>query len=1006
MSERKPKDYGKTRGVRGAGEVPAEPEGASPEEGRGVSRREFLAAAGFTLAGAVVAGCARAPVEKAIPYLVQPEHIVPGRAYHYASTCGGCASSCGVVVKNRDGRPIKVEGNAEHPLSRGGLCAVGQATVLGLYDSHRLASPLAGGRETTWAAVDRAVGERLAAIRAEGGAVRFLSGTEASPTARAEIERFLAGFASGRHVEYDTLSSAAILDAHERTHGARLLPRYHLDRSEVIVGVDADFLGTWISPVEYTAGYRAGRTLEGRPPRLSYHVQFESRMSLTGSNADVRYAVRPGDLGVVMDGLARRLAARAGVVVPGEGGGAEPFPAETLDRLAERLWRARGRSLVLCGSQEIQTQLRCNFVNHLLGNYGATLEVARPSFQRRGSDRALEELQRELNRGEVAALFVRDVDPVYDLPDGETWARAMKEVALTVSFAASVDETASVSAYVCPDHHYLEAWRDAEPAAGVFGLTQPALSPLGGTRAMIESLAVWRGEAKAAYDLIREHWEARVYPLAVPERTFRTFWERAVHDGYVEVATEAVAGGEFDMSAVRPGYEAPAAAEGAFALVLYPKVAIVDGHHASNPWLQELPDPVTKAVWDNYACLSPRAAAAQGLAEGDVVRVEAPGGVTAEFPVLVQPGQHDGVVAVALGYGRRETGRFAGIGPRWLEGRPTVEEGGVVGTRAAPFLAWENGTRRYLREGVKVVKTGKRHDLAITQGHHSLSVPPELATPGAETRPIVQETTLPAFVGNPAAGGHPHHNPAPGSREDLWPDDHKYPGHHWGIVVDLNACTGCSACVVSCQAENNLPVVGKDEVRRSREMHWLRIDRYYAGPEAAPTVVHQPMFCQHCDYAPCETVCPVLATVHSREGLSEQVYNRCVGTRFCEANCPYKVRRFNWFHYRRDDERENLVLNPDVVVRSRGVMEKCTFCVQRIQEAKIEAKRQGRAPEEGDIRTACQQSCPAGAIVFGDLNDPRSRVSRLAADPRRYDVLAELNLRPSVGYLRLVRNTA
>jgi molybdopterin-containing oxidoreductase family iron-sulfur binding subunit len=436
-----------------------------------------------------------------------------------------------------------------------------------------------------------------------------------------------------------------------------------------------------------------------------------------------------------------------------------------------------------------------------------------------------------------------------------------------------------------------------------------------------------------------------------------------------------------------------------YTLELYPKVGMLDGRHAHNPWLQELPDPVTKVVWDNYACLSPRTAKHLGVGQNDVVLLELPDGAALELPVYVQPGQHDRVVAVALGYGRAGTDRFSAVAPKWLEGKPTVDPGATVGANAASLASLEGRRRRYVRSGLRVTPTGATVDLATTQIYHYLSVPEKLAPADGKDRPIIQETILPAFLEDRSAGKpHMYHFDS-----DLW-GEHEFETHHWAMAVDLSACTGCSACIVSCQAENNVPVVGKDEVKRRREMHWIRIDRYYRGDEHSPDTVHQPMMCHHCDNAPCETVCPVTATLHSSEGLNMQVYNRCVGTRYCANNCPFKVRRFNWFNYAHDDKLQNLVLNPDVVVRERGVMEKCSFCVQRIQEAKHTATSQGREVADGDIQTACQQSCPAQAIVFGDLKDPESRISKMRQDPRHYLVLEELNLRPSVGYMRLVRN--
>ncbi|MBI4164532.1 MAG: 4Fe-4S dicluster domain-containing protein, partial [Acidobacteria bacterium] len=603
----------------------------------------------------------------------------------------------------------------------------------------------------------------------------------------------------------------------------------------------------------------------------------------------------------------------------------------------------------------------------------------------------------------VAALFIQGVNPVYDLPEGEALARALERVPLVVSFSERVDETAATARVVAPDHHPLESWGDAEAVAGTVSLLQPAVNPLGNTRSVLKSLAAWCSAPKNAYETLREHWQVAIFPRQKRGRSFQDFWDHSVQDGFAEVEPTRVQPRPFNLSVVRPVPPRPAASD-AFALVLYPKVTMLDGRHAHNAWLHELPDPISKVTWDNYACLAPAAAARLGVRDGDVVRIEVPDGAgerSLELPALVQLGQHVSAVAVALGYGRKGTERFANVGPRWLQALASVGPDGRVGKNAAPLAILGDGLIRYERSNARIVKTGAKRALASTQEHHSLSAPRNVAPGQVEPRPIVQETTLAALL-----SGSCEHNTksGPDAQNDLWPDDHPYSGHRWAMAIDLSACTGCSACVVACQAENNIPVVGKDEVRRHREMHWLRIDRYYAEHASAVDVAFQPMLCQQCDTAPCESVCPVIATVHSEEGLNQQIYNRCVGTRYCANNCPYKVRRFNWFDYPREDRLQNLVLNPDVTVRSRGVMEKCTFCVQRIQEAKLEAKRTGEKFSDDAVHTACEQSCPAGAIVFGDLNDPESRVAKLAASGGAYRVLEEFNFRPAVHYLKIVRN--
>ena len=978
-------------------------EADAPAESNGdpdfiTTRRSFLKAAGFTFAGAVASNCSRGPEVSAIPYVVQPEGLVAGRAVLYASTCGACEARCGLLVTTRDGRPVKLEGNPDHPLSGGATCAVGQASLLGLYDSQRLAYPTRRGQRSAWAEVDREIMAALDRIRRDGGAVRMLTPTITSPTTAGVIAEFVRTFKNARHVSYDPIPASAVLEAHALTHGARLLPRYHFDRADAIVSFDADFLGTWISPVEYTRGYANRRRIGERVPAVGpYHLQIESRLSLTGSNADRRLRAAPGEMGHLATHLAARLARRAGTPFAADGVAVSPAEAE-LDVAADRLWAARGRSLVVSASEDVRVQLLCNFMNQTIGAYGATLDLERPSHQRQGSDRDLAELRAELSRGDVQALVVAGVNPVYDLPDAATLITDLRRVPLVVSTAERADETAALAQFVCPEPHYLESWGDAAAVSGVVSLMQPVVAPLGDTRSLIESMSLWAtGKPTAARDLVRGHWEREIYPRASAtpgaSATFAAFWDSSLERGVVEIPAAKPAAPSrprpFDQSPVRAILRPDDLAAASFALVLYPKIGMLDGRHGHNAWLHELPDPVTKVTWDNYACLSPAAARRLDVHDGDVVRVMATGATPAlELPAFVQPGMHDSVVAIAIGYGRAGTDRFARVGPPWLEARPQV---GVVGVAASPLVAMAEGGRQSSGRAVTVVKTGRTHPLASTQIHHTLAAQAPPSGGG-----IIQEVTLAELRAAPAST----HEEA----GDLWPADHQYPDHRWGMSIDLDSCTGCSACVIACQAENNIPVVGQDEVRRQREMHWLRIDRYYSGSDEAPGVAHQPMLCQHCDHAPCETVCPVIATSHTDEGLNEQIYNRCVGTRYCANNCPYKVRRFNWFDYPHEDRLQNLVFNPNVTVRSRGVMEKCTFCVQRIEETKIEGRRTGTPLADGAVKSACQQVCPAEAIVFGDLHDSKSRVAALARSGRAYRVLEDLGTAPAVRYLKVVRH--
>ncbi len=1039
MADERTQRYVKAPGEMSARSRPEEPSlfgdgpGGTRLPGSDIPRRDFLKLSGFSLAAiaAGAAGCVRGPVEEAIPLLLPHPEMVPGRSSWYATTCHGCSAACGAVAKSRDGRPIKLEGNRLHGLSGGGLCAVGQATLLELYDGQRLRSPIWRGSATDWSSIDGRIAEHLRKAEADGSAVRLLTETVNSPSERAAIGRFGRRFENFRHVTYDPLSCSAIPDAHERTHGARRLPHYRFDAAEVIVSFGADFLGTWISPVEFTAGYRAGRRLDAEPPAMSYHFQAESRLSLTGSNADRRVTIHPEETAALLQELAAAVGVLAGEPAgfpfPDKAEGTEHPEDTRLDGLAERLWHARGRSLVLSDSQDVRVQVLCNLLNELLGNYGSTLSLERPSYQKLGDDRALAELRRELEAGEVEVLLVRGVNPVYELARGGELGKDLERVPLTVSFARAVDETASRCVAICPEHHFLEDWRDCEPVAGHLSVTQPLIYPLGDTRGFSPSLLVWSGERVESREWVERVWRDEILGRSEAE-SFQALWDGAVHDGYVEVAPIAPVapiGGEAaapfvgataaastqvsDPRAFEPVDPGHAASE-ELALVLYPKVGMLDGRHAHNAWLQELPDPVTKISWDNYASFAPATAAAVGVEDGDLIEVRA-GGHTRDqpapltLPAHVQPGQHPGVVAVALGYGRSGTDRFRDLGPKWLERRPTVEAGETVGVRAADWQGDIDGRIAPSGRNVSVRPAGGRRPLASIQTYHDLEVPEHLRPSDGGTREVVQETVLPAYVKDRGAGKpHAHEFDA-----NLW---RPYPEgeHHWAMAIDLSACTGCSACVIACQVENNVPAVGRDEIRRQRDMYWMRIDRYYserserAEREADVDVVHQPMLCHHCDNAPCETVCPVAATVHSEEGLNQQVYNRCVGTRYCANNCPFKVRRFNWFDYSRDDPTENLVLNPDVTVRSRGVMEKCSFCVQRIQGAKIAAKSERRELADGEITTACQQSCPANAIVFGDTTDPDSEISRAIAGPRHYRLFEDLNILPSVGYQRLVRN--
>jgi MoCo/4Fe-4S cofactor protein with predicted Tat translocation signal len=937
------------------------------------SRRDFLALMGFTLGAAA---CSRGATQEAIPFVTAPEDLTPGVPSYYATTCGGCPASCSVLVKTRDGRPIKVEGNPEAPLFGGGTCAVGQATVLSLYDGQRLRQPLWRGVPVSWEEVDDHVASHLRTTLSARGRVALLSGTITGPSTRDIVARWSKRFPGFRHVVYEPVSCAAIRRAHQLCFNRAVVPHYRFDEAELIVGFEADFLGTWLSPVEFTAQYARRR----RPGRsMASHVQFESTLSLTGANADVRHAVAPPAIGPVALALLDRMQ-------PGNRDRPVedprlPVSGPELDTLAARLRQHRGTSLIVCGVQDVAVQTIVARLNDVLGNIGRTVELSRSSLQNQGDDEEVATLVEEMQRGEIGALILYGVNPAYDYPRPEAFLRGLARVPLSVSFADRVDETAQHAEAVCPDHHFLEAWGDAEPVSGSFSLIQPTIAPLFDTRAAQDSLLKWLGEAPDFHACLRSYWQQHVYPRLPGGLDFDTFWDRTLQAGVLTLPAPHEASPTFSgdlESAVSLINKQPVPGIDEYQLHVYETVALRDGRHANNPWLQELPDPITKLTWGHVLAIAPAIADRLGVQDGEVVTVRS-GEIRMELPVWRQPGQSLTTVSIARGYGRTHAGRV----------------GNGVGINASRFLG-ESSDGLHPRPTVVVLeKTGRFEPLAATQTHHSM-----------EGRPLVREATLQEFLADPAAGNEP---PAP--RLSLW-SEHEPGSHTWALTIDLNSCTGCAACVVACQAENNVPVVGKDEVGRGREMHWIRIDRYYQGPEAAPGVVFQPVMCQHCANAPCETVCPVLATVHSSDGINEQVYNRCVGTRYCENNCPYKVRRFNWFRYANNPRFDfnmnsplgTMVLNPDVVVRSRGVMEKCSLCIQRIQAGKVAAGRIGQAIADGRIQTACQQACPAKAIVFGDAQDQSSQVSQLRHSPRHYHLLGELGTRPGVGYLTKIRN--
>jgi len=994
------------------------------------SRRDFLKVMGFSVAAASLAAC-EAPVRKAIPYLNKPVSFEPGVPNYYASTYSIGGDYCSIVVKTREGRPIKVQGNTLSGFSKGGTSAQVEASILSLYDKERITGPLNGGEKSEWEVVDKEITGQLKDIYQQNGQIRIVSHSILSPTTQEIIAKFLEKYPSAKHITYDTDSMHGMRVANKNNFGQALIPTYNFAKADVVISFGADFLGNWLNSIGYSRDFAKTRKINKEHRKMSRHYQYESLMSLTGSNADYRITIKPSQEGLIIAKLYNLLASKAG---QGTINVSDPGDIKFLTKAADQLWTARGKSLVIAGSNDPDIQMLVNGINNILGNYGSTIDLSQPLNLKQGDDEAMDTFVNELGEGKVDGVIFYNVNPVYNHPKGSEIAESISKASLSISTSGVKDETASVVKYILPDHHYLESWNDAEPIPGQLSLAQPSITPLFNTRQVQESLLAWiEEESTDYYQYLNNTWKSKYFSTQEKIIEFQTFWDQCLHDGLYSYDAESVSLSDYisnEGTAQRIGKKYSASGNG-LELILYTKIGIGNGTQANNPWLQEMPDPITKTTWDNYLTIPQSLARELGIsADGNQFPVAtlSAQGETMKVPVLVQPGQARGTLGLALGYGRKNAGIVANN----------------LGIDAYPLMDnsrdfWSND----ILEGVQVEPLSETYRIAQTQTHHTYM---------GRTN-VIQEAYLEEYQSDPAAGRH-YSNIAASLDLDrkmgdghvdgkidakkitLW-KGHDYNNHHWGLLVDMNSCIGCSACTISCQVENNVPVVGKEEVLNRRDMHWIRIDRYYSSDapvndfvgmeEAAenPEITHQPMMCQHCNNASCETVCPVAATTHSTEGLNQMAYNRCVGTRYCANNCPYKVRRFNWFKYHDNDQFNmntsmhndlgKMVLNPDVVVRSRGVMEKCSFCVQRIQYGKLEAKLEGRRPNDGEINVACAESCPSEALVFGDLNDPKSRINKLMKvkeedgdkviqEDRVYTVLEEIGVRPNVFYTTKIRN--
>ncbi|QTD38915.1 TAT-variant-translocated molybdopterin oxidoreductase [Polaribacter batillariae] len=974
-------------------------------ENSSTSRRDFLKYVGFTTAAASLAAC-EGPVIKSIPYVVKPNDIIPGVADWYATSIADGFDFANILVKTREGRPIQIMPNKE---ANGTTSARVQASVLSLYDEKlRLKEPSKNGKAISWADADKEIGVELLKLKEAAKPVVLLTGTMASPSTTKIVEDLIVAHPNISHVVYDAVSEAAAVDAFEAMYGKRALPNYKLENAKTIVSFGADFLG------DFHGGFEKAY-IQGRKPetgKMSRHIQVESNMSLTGANADKRIVAKPSDVVFALINLYNAIT-KEGVASK-----ATPIDVE-IQKIAQELKKSGSKAVVMTGVNDINAQLISLAINRALNS--EILDTNNSLNIRQGNYEQVQKLVSEAKSGKIGGLITYNVDPVYSLENGTAFAEALKNVSLKVAISVENNATVNAMDYALPATHFLESWGDTNFSEGNYGLMQPTIQPLFKTRQFQDTLLKWSGNATSYYDYLKSFWSAEILG--------GSSWNKALHNGFFQkeaVATEDAVEAPKEVSIAEAARilkmnTTPSGME----LNLYTKTGLGDGKQANNPWLQEFPDPITRASWDNYLTISMADAKEIGFSNpvkdngainGNYAKVTV-NGAEVVVPVMVQPGQAKGSVGLALGYGKT----FG------------LKEEMQVGVNAYPLYKGGNN----IQYNVKVEKVSGTHKFACTQVQKTI----------AGRHDILKVTSLKDYkTVDPKDHHHGWNKPAYVSYDhkeveantiDLWDEHNREIGHHFNLSIDLTSCTGCGACVVACHAENNVPVVGKNEVRVGRDMHWLRIDRYYSSEvetreeakkiglsrgemyealetEAEnPEVTFQPMMCQHCNHAPCETVCPVAATSHGRQGQNQMAYNRCVGTRYCANNCPYRVRRFNWFNYANNNEFDfnmnneygKMVLNPDVVVRSRGVMEKCSMCIQMTQATILKAKKEGRKVNTDEFETACSSACTTGAMVFGDVNNKEDQVATLAKDKRAYNVLDYLQTKPNVIYQVKVRNT-
>jgi molybdopterin-containing oxidoreductase family iron-sulfur binding subunit len=976
-------------------------------ENSSTSRRDFLKYVGFTTAAASLAAC-EGPVVKSIPYVVKPDDIIAGVADWYATSMADGYDFANVLVKTREGRPIQIMPNKD---ANGTTSARVQASILSLYDEKlRLKEPTKSGSVISWGDADKEIGAKLNSLKEANKPVVLLTGSMASPSISKIVEEFSVVYPNVKHIVYDAVSESGAADAMLAMYGKRALPNYHLQNAKTIVSFGADFLG------DFHGGFEKAYVNGRRPEtgKMSYHVQFESNMSLTGANSDKRIVVKPSDQVFALLNLYN--------AITGENISSKATAAdETIKKLALELKKAGSQGVVLTGLNDKNAQLIAFAINKAIGS--EIIDTVNTLSIRQGNDSEVAQFVADMKAGKVAGLISYNVDPTYSLPNASDFTDGLKKLELSVALSVENNETVNMSNYALPTPHFLESWGDTQFDSLTYGLMQPTIQPLFNTRQIQETLLSWSGNTIKYYDYLKAFASSTILG--------GSSWNTALHNGFHKLETEALqaASEGFESSVViaevANQLSSIAKKSSDFELNFYTKTGLGDGKQANNPWLQELPDPITRASWDNYLTMSMADARALGFTnpvkdngaiDGDYAKISV-NGKEITVPVMIQPGQAKGSVGLALGFGRT----FG------------LKEEMQVGVNAYPLYKGGNN----IQYNVKIEKASGTHQFACTQvqktiaGRHDILKVASLKDYNSvDPKDHHHGWNKPSYVSY-------DHKEVEANTIDLWDEHNREMGHHFNLSIDLTSCTGCGACVVACHAENNVPVVGKHEVRVGRDMHWLRIDRYYSSEvetredakelglsraqtyqaletEAEnPEVTFQPMMCQHCNHAPCETVCPVAATTHGRQGQNQMTYNRCVGTRYCANNCPYRVRRFNWFNYadnkefdfNMNNEYGKMVLNPDVVVRSRGVMEKCSMCIQMTQATILKAKKEGRAVNTDEFETACSSACTTGALVFGDVNNKKDKVAALAEDKRAYNVLDYLQTKPNVIYQVKVKNT-